>query len=123
MKGLEEIEKLTELDLERIAQDESIEVPATLKHDISVKARALEVTSHKRKRIAIFSYPAAAVAVIAIGMSLTFQTTPKDTFDDPQLAYAQIEEVFEFISEKINAGMDIVNTAQPVIEKTINVLK
>ena len=121
MKGLKEIEKLTELDLERIAQDESIEVPATLKHDISVKARALEMTSHKR--IAMFSYPAAAVAVIAIGMSLTFQTTPKDTFDDPQLAYAQIEEVFEFISEKINAGIDIACTVQPVIEKTINVLK
>jgi len=123
MKGLEEIEKLTELDLERIAQDESIEVPATLKHDISVKARALEMTSHKRKRIAMFSYPAAAVAVIAIGMSLTFHTTPKDTFDDPHMAYAQIEEVFEFISEKINAGMDIACTVQPVIEKTINVLK
>ena len=121
MKGLKEIEKLTELDLERIAQDESIEVPATLKHDISVKARALEMTSHKR--IAMFSYPAAAVAVIAIGMSLTFHSTPKDTYDDPYMAYAQIEEIFEYISDKINVGMDIVNTAQPIIEKTINVLK
>ena len=45
MKRLEDIENLSILDLERIASDESIKVPQTLRHDIAVTARALEMSS------------------------------------------------------------------------------
>ena len=140
MKRLEDIEKLSMLDLERIASDESIKVPTTLKHDIAVTARALEVASkedeevkethvsHKRYRkiLRMISYPAAAVAIVTIGMRISFQDTiptPKDTFDDPKMAYAQMEQVFGFISEKMNTGMDIADAAEPVIDKTINALR
>ena len=141
MKRLEDIENMSMLDLDRIASDESIKVPATLKHDISVTARALEMASkeeeedepkektvsHRRYRkiLRIISYPAAAVAIITIGMRLSFQdslTTPKDTFDDPMMAYVQMEQVFGFISEKMNTGIDIADAAEPVIDKTINAL-
>ena len=141
MKRLEDIEKLSMLDLERIASDESIKVPTKLKHDIAVTARALEMASkkeeeevkethvsHKRygKILRMISYPAAAVAIVTIGMRISFQdtiTTPKDTFDDPKMAYAQMEQVFGFISEKMNTGMDIADAAEPVIDKTINALR
>lgn len=134
MKRLEDIEKLSALDLERIAQDESIKVPAMLKHDIAITARTLEMTSKEddeaqkvssRRRFALFSYPAAAVAVIVIGLSITFSNRDdiQDTFDDPRMAYAQMEQVFGFISEKMNAGMDIAYAAEPAIEKTINALR
>ena len=140
MKRLEDIENLSMLDLERIASDKSVKVPATLKHDIAVTARALEMASkeeeevkenrvsHKRYRkiLRIISYPAAAVAIITIGMRLSFQDsipTPKDTFDDPMMAYVQMEQVFGFISEKMNTGMDIADAAEPVIDKTINALR
>lgn len=135
MKRLEDIEKLSMLDLDKIAADESIKVPESLKRDIAITARALEMISkddeettrviHKpsKKRFAIFSYPAAAVAVIAVGMSLTFRNTPKDTFDDPMLAYAQMEQVFGFISEKMNTGIAIASAAEPAFDKTINALR
>ena len=139
MKRLEDIENLSILDLEQIASDESVKVPATLKHDIAVTARALEMASkeedikenpasHKgyRKILRMISYPAAAVAIITIGMRLSFQDsipTPKDTFDDPMMAYVQMEQVFGFISEKMNTGMDIADAAEPVIDKTINALR
>ena len=140
MKRLEDIEKLSMLDLERIASDESVKVPDSLNHDIAVTARALEISSkeddksqennvfHKRYRkiLKMISYPAAAVAIITIGMGIFFQdsiTTPKDTFDDPKLAYQQMEQVFGFISEKMNAGLAIADAAEPVIDKTINALK
>ena len=140
MKRLEDIEKLSMLDLERIASDESVKVPDSLNHDIAVTARALEISSkeddksqennvfHKRYRkiLKMISYPAAAVAIITIGMGISFQdsiTTPKDTFDDPKLAYQQMEQVFGFISEKMNTGMDIADAAEPVIDKTINALR
>lgn len=140
MKRLEDIENLSILDLEQIASDESVKVPATLRHDIAVTARALEMASkedeevkektasHKRYRniLRMISYPAAAVAIITIGMRLSFQDsipTPKDTFDDPKMAYVQMEQVFGFISEKMNTGMDIADAAEPVIDKTINALR
>ena len=142
MKRLEDIENLSIVDLDRIASDESIKVPSSLKHDIAVTARALEMAdkeedvqetrethvSHKRYRkiLRMISYPAAAVAIITIGMRLSFQDsipTPKDTFDDPNMAYVQMEQVFGFISEKMNTGMDIADAAEPVIDKTINALR
>lgn len=140
MKRLEDIESLSMLDLERIASDESIKVPATLKHDIAVTARALEMESkeeeevreahvlHRRYRkiLRMISYPAAAVAIVTIGMHISFQdsiTTPKDTFDDPRMAYAQMEQVLGFISEKMNTGMEIADAVEPVIGKTINALR
>ncbi len=140
MKRFEDIEKLSMLDLERIASDESVKVPDSLNHDIAVTARALEISSkeddksqennvfHKRYRkiLKMISYPAAAVAIITIGMGISFQdsiTTPKDTFDDPKLAYQQMEQVFGFISEKMNAGLAIADAAEPVIDKTLNALR
>ena len=139
MKRLEDIENLSMLDLDRIASDESIKVPASLKHDIAVTARALEMASkeeevtetrkpHRRYRkiLRMISYPAAAVAIVTIGLHITFQDsipTPKDTFDDPMMAYVQMEQVFGFISEKMNTGIDIANAAEPAIDKTINALR
>lgn len=139
MKRLEDIEKLSMLDLDRIASDESIKVPSSLKHDIAVTARALEMSSgedevqadskpHRkyRKILRMISYPAAAVAIVTIGMRISFQdsiTTPKDTFDDPKMAYMQMEQVFGFISEKMNTGLEIADAAEPVINKTIKALK
>jgi hypothetical protein len=137
MKRLEDIENLSILDLEKIASDESVKVPARLRHDIAVTARALEMASkeeevkpasHKRYRriLRMISYPAAAVAIVTIGMRISFQDsihTPKDTFDDPMMAYVQMEQVFGFISEKMNTGMDIADVAEPVIDKTINALR
>lgn len=139
MKRLEDIEKLSMLDFERIASDESIKVPSSLKHDIAVTARALEMSSKEdevneagtphhryRKILRMISYPVAAVAIVTIGMRLSFQDsipTPKDTFSDPKMAYVQMEQVFGFISEKMNTGMDIADVAEPVIDKTINALR
>ena len=138
MKRLEDIENLSILELDKIASDESIKVPAGLKHDITVTARALEMASKEeeevkpvsnrryRKILRMISYPAAAVAIVTIGMRISFQDsihTPKDTFDDPMMAYVQMEQVFGFISEKMNTGMDIADAAEPVIDKTINALR
>ena len=138
MKRLEDIENLSILDFERIASDESIKVPQTLRHDIAVTARALEMSSKEedevkenmnvshrsfKKILRMISYPVAAAAIITIGMRLSFHDTPKDTFDDPMMAYIQMEQVFGFISEKMNTGMDIADAAEPVIDKTINALR
>lgn len=133
MKRLDEIEHLSMLELDKIAMDRNIVVPSTLKRDIAVTARALEVTlatesttTHKEKRwkrLRLAAYPAAAVAVIAIGLGLGFYSIPKDTFNDPMTAYMQMEQVMDFISQKMNTGLEMAYAAEPVFEKTINALK
>lgn len=130
MKRFEDFEKLSAADLERIASDESIMAPPTLGHDIECTARTLQIlygqtgtaSSTPKRRVRVFSYCAAAAAAIAVVLTLSFHE-PKDTFDDPMLAYAQLEQTFGFISEKMNAGFDIAQTAEPAIKKTINALK
>jgi len=138
MKKLEDIERLSALDLDRIASDERIMVPASLKRDIAITARALEMASKEetapgktqaRKRlnkvVRLASYSAAAVALVLIGLNISIpsQDTPEDTFQDPMMAYVQMEQVLGFISEKMSTGMDIANTAEPVFDKTINALR
>lgn len=140
MKRLEDIERLSIPDFDRIASDERVKVPDSLKHDIAVTARALEMLSREeekpednkvfhrkyRKILKMISYPAAAIAIITIGMGISFQdsiSTPKDTFNDPNLAYKQMEQVFGFISEKMSTGLAIADAAEPVIDKTLNALR
>jgi len=132
MKRLEDIENLSVTDLERIASDDSITVPETLKRDIARTARTLEMLEEEtapaaekpRKRPLIrIAYPAVAAAVAAVALYFSFSGNPKDSFDDPMMAYAQVEEVFTYITEKMNTGVEIANSAEPAFEKTINVLK
>lgn len=133
MKRLEDIERLSVTDLERIAADDSIKVPETLKRDITRTARALEMLEEetapaqpKHRTVPVMRrlfYPAVAAAVAAVAIMFSFNKTPKDSFDDPMMAYAQIEDVFTFISEKMNTGMEIANSAEPAFEKTINALR
>ena len=132
MKRLEDIENLSVTDLERIASDDSIVVPETLKRDITRTARALEMLEeetapttekrHKDRRIRL-AYPAVAAAVAAVALYFSFSNNPKDSFDDPVMAYAQVEDVFTYITEKMNTGVEIANSAEPAFEKTINILK
>ena len=58
----------------------------------------------------------ALAASLAVILSLPRQ--PKDTFDDPMLAYAEIEKTFSYITSKMNRGMDLASEAGPVLEKT-----
>lgn len=134
MKRLEDIENLSVTDLERIASDDSIIVPETLKRDIARTARTLEmleeeesapaaVKRRKRPVLLRLAYPAVAAAIAAVALYFSFSGNPKDSFDDPMMAYAQVEDVFTYITEKMNTGVEIANSAEPAFEKTINVLR
>ena len=41
---------------------------------------------------------------------------PKDTFDDPKQAYAELERTMSLISSKMQQGMELASEAVPVIE-------
>lgn len=83
MKNLKDIEKLSAADLDRIGTDESVAVP-----DLQLRL--------PRSRAAAWGIAAGVALVIgAAGFGLLRPPEPKDTFSDPYLAYAAVEQAFQ----------------------------
>ncbi len=146
MKRIEDIEKLTLEELERMADDESVAVPERLGENIENRILASEIlrresargesltagdgagtlNSGKRrspvalwKRLAVIPAVAAAVASVVIGLNLhRASATPADTFSSPEEAYAQVERTFAMIGSKVSKGKSIADAALPKMQKT-----
>lgn len=127
MKRIEDIEKLTLEDLERLSDDESVAVPESLGKGIENRILASEILRHDSprpsmrlwKRIVPVFAAAAVIAVVAIGLGLhRSSVTPVDTFDSPEKAYAQVERTFAMIGSKVGKGKSIADAALPHMQKT-----
>lgn len=130
MKTIEEIESLDMTSLDRIASNEGVEVPDSLKRKLMETSRTLELmdsyreSSRKEKRRqgimwSMASASVAAAAVVAILLS-TGSPEPEDTFQDPALAYEQLEMTFNYIGKKMNTGAQMAYSAQPILDNAIN---
>ena len=118
MKSIKDIERITTEDLEAISLDEKIVAP----HDLNYKIQS-RILGVKKKTYSIIS-AAAAITVIVTGLSLSFRNTePEDTFDNPYLAYAELEKAFATMSERMKKGMDMVETSETVIKKSAEIFK
>ena len=115
MKNIDEITRLTADDLERISLDESIPVPEELSGKVqqAVRGRTL--------RWAVPTGVAAAIAVL-LAVGLTWNPEPKDTFDDPYLAYAQVEAAFRTISDKMSIGVEYAAEARDLSQKPASIM-
>ena len=92
MKSIDEISRLSAEELERISLDESIPVPEELSARVQAAVR-------KPARWVLPAGIAAAVAtLVAVGLTLTRNPEPIDTFDYPYLGYAEVEKVFAKLS-------------------------
>jgi hypothetical protein len=123
MKTLEEIERLSLEELEQEATRAAAPVPDGLQERLRQTLAARELADAARPRptrwipYASLAVAAAAAAVIALP-----QRGPKDTFDDPRLAYAEVEKVFRTISDKMNEGVELVREAEASAEIPQNIL-
>lgn len=123
MKTLEEIERLSLEELEQEATRAAAPVPDGLQERLRQTLAARELADAARPRptrwipYASLAMAAAAAAVIALP-----QRGPKDTFDDPRLAYAEVEKVFRTISDKMNEGVELVREAEASAEIPQNIL-
>ena len=123
MKTLEEIERLSLEELEQEATRAAAPVPDGLQERLRQTLAARELADAARPRptrwipYAFLAVAAAAAAVIALP-----QRGPKDTFDDPRLAYAEVEKVFRTISDKMNDGVALVREAEAAAEIPQNIL-
>ncbi len=140
MKSLKEIEKMGLEELLAAASDETMQVPegfmervgedmrkvVALTEDEYSSSNTVDIRARinpLRKRAVGFISTAAAVALaLGIGFSL-IENEPKDTFDDPYLAYAELERAFATISGGISKGAAMAEDSQRIIDKTSKVFE
>ena len=115
MKRIEDIEKLSAEALERIADDKSVDVPSSLEGKLLSGIMAMELSKEEpvekkpsRIRKIVFSATSFAMATAAaIAIIVNIPRGPKDTFNDPVLAYAALEGTLSYIGSKMERGMEI----------------
>ena len=112
MKSIDEISRLSAEDLERISLDESIPVP----EELSARVQAA-VRKPARRWVLPAGIAAAVATLLAVGLTLTRNPEPMDTFDDPYLAYAEVEEVFAKISGTVAYGAEKVSQSEQTLDK------
>ena len=119
MKSIKEIENMSLEQLEAVSMDESIAVPDGFTSRIEGRLE----NRKSRVRVVRFVAAVASVAVLAgVGLSIAkWQEEPKDTFDDPYLAYAEIQKAFATISTSINKSLAMAGETEQVIEKATSV--
>ena len=127
MKRIEDIERMSLEELESVSDERDVKVPGILESRISGLVEAACVIEDIRsakpaawKRTALAGGIAAAAGLaLVIGFGLPQQ--PRDTFDDPMAAYAELEKTFAYISDKMDRGLELASEAGFVIEKTTEV--
>jgi len=126
MKRIEDIEQMELDELESAALEQKAPVPSGLEDRIlaSLAAKAIVEASPKPAPARWVPYAAfafaASLAAVAIYRSSSNRLT--DTFDDPYLAYAQVEATFQKISEKMATGAHLAAKAGETAEKSVEII-
>ena len=125
MKRIQDIEKMQEEELEMAALGEDITIPAGLEERIKAAIAAKETVKPKAVPVRWIPYAALAVAAGLAAVVLIHHDGSgklQDTFEDPYLAYAQVEATFQKISDKMAIGVDIAAKAEQTAEKPMEII-
>jgi len=130
MKDIKDIEKLTQDELEAISDNPGIAAADTGAKELVTKLELAEEAEERSPRKISFRWISsiAASVLLILGIGLALQDRgPEDTFDDPALAYSQVQEVFRQIGTGVRQGKDAVEQSEQrvseEIEKTINIIR
>lgn len=128
MKRTEDIELMELEELESAALENDIAIPPALEDRIKATLAAKSAFENKTKRTSFRWAPYAAVAVAASLAAVAIlprinHDKLKDTYDDPYLAYAQVEATFQKISEKMAAGVALAGKAEETADKSLEIIQ
>ena len=128
MKSIKEIENMSLEELERASLDERTAVPEGFAERIqaSVDAQSIidEITEDPHRMVRIVG-AAASVAVLAgVGLGIArWQNEPKDTFDDPYMAYAELEKAFATMSGGVQKALAMAEESEAALDKVTSVFE
>lgn len=131
MKSIKDIENMSLEQLEAVSMDENIMVPEgfaeRMKDEVGILERLMENEPQKAGRVMTLRVAsiAAAVAILAgVGFGvLRWQNEPKDTFDDPYLAYAELEKAFAKVSDGMQKGLAMVEESEAAMDKVTSIFE
>ena len=128
MKSIKEIKNMSLEELERASLDERTAVPEGFAERIqaSVDAQSIidEITEDPHRMVRIVG-AAASVAVLAgVGLGIArWQNEPKDTFDDPYMAYAELEKAFATMSGGVQKALAMAEESEAALDKVTSVFE
>ena len=132
MKSLKDIENISLEELEAVSLDGSIRIPEgfaeRLQESIEAqqKIERLDIADRAARTVRLtFVSAAASVAVLAgIGLGVArWQNEPKDTFDDPYMAYAELEKAFAKVSGGMQKALAMAEESEAALEKVAEVFE
>lgn len=130
MKSIKEIENMSLEELIAVSLDEAIAVPEGFAERIGRQVEAQKVAKDLAKDAdrtrTVRRIGAAAAVTLLAGTALgiaNWQNRPKDTFDDPYLAYAELEKAFATMSDSLQKGLAMADKSEDIIDRTINVFE
>ena len=130
MKSIKEIENMSLEELIAVSSDEATAVPEGFAERIGKQVEAQKIArdlENDADRVKTVRWIGAAAAVTllagtALGI-VNWQKQPKDTFDDPYLAYAELEKAFATMSDSLQKGLAMADKSEDIIDRTINVFE
>ena len=130
MKSIKEIENISLEQLEVVSMDETIQVPEgfaeRLKDDVGTLERLTEIDPQNSRVITmrIVSVAAAAVLLVGVGFGIAkWQNEPKDTFEDPYMAYAELEKAFARMSGGMQKALAIAEESEAAFDKVTSIFE
>ena len=128
MKDWKDIEKMNPEQLGKAAA--GVPVPEGWENRLTELVDGLDKAGQvlgerkSRRPLLLAAVSAAAAAVLAAGLLWTDRTPRfRDTYDDPALAYAEVERAFELFASKMQYGTEKVYESIEMIEKPLKMLK
>lgn len=128
MKSIKEIEDMSLEELERASLDERTAVPEGFAERIraSVDAQSIidEITEDPHRMVRIVGAAASVAVVAGIGLGMAkWQNEPKDTFDDPYMAYAELEKAFATMSGGVQKALAMAEESEAALDKVTSVFE
>lgn len=127
MKSIKDIENMSMEQLEAVSMDEGIAVPegfAERLHDTLDAQKVAADLGSSSRRIRFMAAAASTAVLIAVGSAATYRySQPKDTFDDPYLAYAELEKAFARMSDTITTGLAMAEQSEQIIDKATSIFE
>ena len=114
MKDINEIEEMTTEALEAASKSDTVIIPSGLRKSLETALFAEElknVQSNPKHKPFLIWGPALVAAAAGLSVLFYVANTPKDTFSDPEEAYAQLERTFRYMQSKAEMVNDITENA------------